>query len=463
MRRVLGLADLLVIAAAAIGPGFALATTMGPMVGAGGYAAPLALLIVTGIMACVAIGYARMGALHPNAGSSYTWIRLAFGPTLGAYGAWVLVVANVFAIVVTAIPAGTYTLDLIAPRYADSPSATAGVAALWTIAAGVLLARGLKPTALVTMILVIAEFAVLAAVAVAALLAHAVPPAATTASAGGVTGFVGAIVIGIWMIDGWEVSASTAEEATDVAVAPGLGGLGGLALTAGILVLCMTAFLRIGTPATFAAHSTDVMAYVGTLLGGGPWRTIIAVTVLVSLAASLQTTLVYLSRSIFAMGRDGFVPGVFGRARRPHRRNRRPHGPGGRVLPRERPDAQREARLRPRPQWNIGVPRHPLFAQRGGKCPHVLDGTRSPLANGGRVTGVCLGRLSGYFGCSGRRERPSDTVVYRRECRPWSPACHLARPGHHSLQTGVFLGESVERKRSRPYQRRLAETRRRAR
>jgi len=313
MRRVLGLADLLVIAAAAIGPGFALATTMGPMVGAGGYAAPLALLVVTAIMACVAIGYARMGALHPNAGSSYTWIRFAFGPTLGAYGAWVLVVANVFAIVVTAIPAGTYTLDLIAPRYADSPSATAGVAALWTIAAGALLARGLKPTALVTMILVIAEFAVLAAVAVAALLAHAVPPAATTASAVGVTGFVGAIVIGIWMIDGWEVSASTAEEATDVAVAPGLGGLGGLALTAGILVLCMTAFLRIGTPASFAAHSTDVMAYVGTLLGGGPWRTIIAVTVLVSLAASLQTTLVYLSRSIFAMGRDGFVPGVFGR------------------------------------------------------------------------------------------------------------------------------------------------------
>ncbi len=313
MKRVLGLADLLVIAAAAIGPGFALATTMGPMVGAGGYAAPLALLVVTAIMACVASGYLRLGTLHPNAGSSYTWIRSAFGPTFGAYGAWVLIVANIFAIVVTALPAGTYTLDLLAPQYADSPIATAGVAALWTIAAGALLARGLKPTALVTMVLVIAEFAVLGAAAVAALLLHAIPKAGAVASEGGVTGFIGAVVIGIWMIDGWEVSASTAEEANDVTRAPGLGGLGGLAITAGILVLCMTAFLRIGTPASFAEHATDVMAYVGTLLGGGPWRTIIAATVLVSLAASLQTTLVYLSRSIFAMGRDGFVPPALGR------------------------------------------------------------------------------------------------------------------------------------------------------
>jgi amino acid transporter len=34
--------------------------------------------------------------------------------------------------------------------------------------------------------------------------------------------------------------------------------------------------------------------------------------VLVSLAASLQTTLIYLSRSIFAMGRSGLMPAAFG-------------------------------------------------------------------------------------------------------------------------------------------------------
>ena len=314
MRRVLGIWDLLVIAAAAIGPAFSLATTMGPMVGAAGYAAPLTLVFVTLIMACVAVGYSRLGALFPNAGSSYSWIRTAFGAAFGAYGAWVLIVANIFAIVVTAIPAGSYTLDLIAPQLADSPQATGIVGALWTIAAGALLARGLKPTTLVAAAFVIAEFAVLGAAALAASFVHA--PAQTVVPATnvhGLSGLVGAVVIGIWMLDGWEVSASTAEESTDVNRAPGLGGLGGLALTAAILVIGMTAFLRIGTPAGFADHPADVMAYVGSLLGGGAWRWILTVTVLASLAASLQTTLVYLSRSLFAMGRDGLVPAALGR------------------------------------------------------------------------------------------------------------------------------------------------------
>jgi len=314
MRRVLGIWDLLVIAAAAIGPAFSLATTMGPMVGAAGYDAPLTLVFVTLIMACVAVGYARLGARFPNAGSSYSWIRTAFGSAFGAYGAWVLVVANIFAIVVTAIPAGSYTLDLIAPQLADSPQATGIVGALWTIAAGALLARGLKPTTLVAAVFVIAEFAVLGAAALTASFMPATPHALVAATnVHGVSGLVGAVVIGIWIIDGWEVSASTAEEATDRTRAPGLGGLGGLLLTAGILVFGMWAFLRIGTPAGFADHPADVMAYVGTLLGGGTWRWVLTVTVLVSLAASLQTTLVYLSRSLFAMGRDGLVPAMLGR------------------------------------------------------------------------------------------------------------------------------------------------------
>jgi amino acid transporter len=74
----------------------------------------------------------------------------------------------------------------------------------------------------------------------------------------------------------------------------------------------MTAFLRIGTLAGFAAHEDDAMAYVGEAIGGGGWRVAITVTVLVSLAASLQTTLIYLTRSFFAMGRDGVLPPPFG-------------------------------------------------------------------------------------------------------------------------------------------------------
>jgi amino acid transporter len=122
---------------------------------------------------------------------------------------------------------------------------------------------------------------------------------------------VGAIVVGIWMIDGWEVSASTAEEAHGTAGVPGSGGLAGLLLTGVVLLGAILAFTRLGSLGGFAAHGDDALAYVGTLLGGG-WRVVLDVTVLVSLAASLQTTLVYLTRSLYAMGRDGLVPHVLG-------------------------------------------------------------------------------------------------------------------------------------------------------
>jgi len=302
------LGDLLVIAAAAIGPAFVLATVFGPMVTIGGSATPLALVLVSIVMACIAVGYQRLGERHPNAGSSYSWVRIAFGPAAGAYAAWVLIVANIFACVATAVPAGTYTLALFAPGLADSPLAGALVGTAWVLASGLLLHAGLRPTSRVTNVLLIGEIVILAIGAVAAFAHPVVAHASTTAPFPGKAALIGAMVIGIWMIDGWEVSAATAEEATAATRAPGLSGLVGLLLSAAVLWLCMTAFMRVGTLDGFAAHEGDAMAYIGLQLGGNIWRIVIAATVLVSLAASLQTTLVYLTRSFFAMGRDGVLP-----------------------------------------------------------------------------------------------------------------------------------------------------------
>jgi amino acid transporter len=308
VRRVLNLGDLLVIAAAAIGPAFVLATVFGPMVLAGGSATPLALVLVSIVMACIAVGYARLGERYPNAGSSYSWVRTAFGPATGAYAAWVLIVANIFAVVATAVPAGTYTLALLAPAQADSPLAGAAVGTGWVLAAGVLLYSGLRPTSRVTNILLIAELAILGLGTIVAFTHPVVAHAAAAAPFPGTAALAAAMVIGIWMIDGWEVSASTAEEAEAATRAPGVSGIGGLLLSATVLWLCMLAFMRVGTLDGFTSHEGDAMAYVGSQLGGNVWRVVIAATVLVSLAAALQTTLVYLTRSFFAMGRDGVLP-----------------------------------------------------------------------------------------------------------------------------------------------------------
>jgi amino acid transporter len=311
LRRVLALRDLIVVAAAAMGPAFSLATTMAAMIAAAGRWTWLALTLVAVLMAMIAAGYKRLGERMRDAGSSYAWIRAAFGAEAGAYGAWVLLVANLFAILATALPAGSYTLDLLAPALAANAFAVAAVACIWIVATAALLWYGLRPTALLAFALLAAEVVVLAA---AALVAAGHPrPDAVAFGSGPIAwgGIAGAIVIGIWMIDGWEVSASTAEEAEGSAAAPGSGGLVGLALTSVVLLGAIWAFARIGSSAGFEQHESDALAYVGDVLGGS-WGRLLSVTVLVSLAASLQTTLVYLSRSIFAMGRDGLLPRSLG-------------------------------------------------------------------------------------------------------------------------------------------------------
>jgi amino acid transporter len=311
LHRVLALRDLVVVAAAAMGPAFSLATTMAAMVAAAGRWTALALGIVTVLMAMIAAGYKRLGERMRDAGSSYAWIRAAFGDVTGAYGAWILIVANLFAVLATALPAGAYTLDLLAPALATNALVVSLVASGWTIASALLLWYGLRPTAQLTLALLAAEMVVLGA---AALVAAARPhPGAVAFTPTPLDGgaLVAAIVVGIWMIDGWEVSASTAEEAHGDASVPGAGGLAGLALTSVVLLGAILAFTRIGSLAGYATHGDDALAYVGGLLGGA-WPPVLEVTVLVSLAASLQTTLVYLSRSLFAMGRDGLVPRTLG-------------------------------------------------------------------------------------------------------------------------------------------------------
>ncbi len=311
LRPVLALRDLIVVAAASMGPAFSLATTMAAMIAAAGRWTWLALAIVALLMAMIAAGYKRLGERMRDAGSSYAWIRVAFGPETGAYGAWVLLVANLFAVLATALPAGAYTLDLVAPGLAANGLAVALVGSVWIVATALLLWYGLRPTALLALALLAAEVVVLAG---AALWAADHPRAGAVAFAPeplAWSGMVGAIVIGIWMIDGWEVAASTAEESQGAPSVPGWGGLAGLILTSIVLLAATAAFMRVGSAAGFGARQDDALAYVGDLLGGW-WRPVLSVTVLASLAAALQTTLVYLTRSVYAMGRDGLLPRALG-------------------------------------------------------------------------------------------------------------------------------------------------------
>jgi len=302
-----------------MGPAYSIAATMGLLVAAAGTGAPYALLALCAVMICMAVAFAKLSAVAPSAGSSYAWIRQAFGDRAGAYGAWLLLFSNFFSVMAIAVPAASYTLALVAPAHESDALWTAAIGALWIVGSSVLLYVGIRPTAVVTALALLFELGVLAAAAIASWIVHpAHVAAAGPQPAGGmipltIAGFINAMTLGIWMSDGWEVSASTGEEIAADPRAIGRGGMTGLLVTTAILTLAIVSYMRLAPPAGFAANQTDALAYVGDLLGGGVWRWLIVVAVLVSTCSTLWTTILYLSRSVFAMGRDGLLPRALGR------------------------------------------------------------------------------------------------------------------------------------------------------
>lgn len=313
LPRVLKLFDLSVLSSASMGPAYSLASTMGPVVAAAGTAAPLALVALSATMLCMAIAFASLSRVAPNAGSSYAWIRMAFGARAGAYGAWLLILSNFFATMAIAVPAGTYTLALVAPWLAQSPGWSAVVGAVWIAGSAVLLYVGIRPTAIVTFVALAIELAVLLGAALASWLHPAVQMQHASRALPPLTfaGFAGAMTLGVWMSDGWEVSASTSEEVADDARAAGRGGITGLFLTTAVLLACMLAFLHLAPTTEIASNASDSLAFVGGLLGG-PWRFALITCVMVSTLSTLWTTVLYLSRSVYAMGRDGVLPRALG-------------------------------------------------------------------------------------------------------------------------------------------------------
>ena len=242
---------------------------------------------------------------------------MAFGTHAGAYGAWLLLLSNFFATMAIAIPAGIYTLALLAPAHEQDPLWAAVVGAVWILASSALLYAGVRPTALVTLLALAFEIVVLLVAALAAALhapvaAHVTAQSTPLPASFGLAGFITAMTLAVWMSDGWEVSASTSEEVNDTPAASGLGGIAGLLLSTIVLVACMYAFAHVGSLQGFADNQADALAYVGSLLGGPWWRIAIVVTVLISTLSTLWTTILYLTRSVYAMGRDGVLPRVLG-------------------------------------------------------------------------------------------------------------------------------------------------------
>jgi amino acid transporter len=316
-----GLGDAVVMGLSSSGPSQTLAVSLAALVAVSGYGGVIPILICFVPMMGIAIAYQRLNRWDQSSGATYTWVAKVFHPYLGFLSGWMILLYYTLGTTTLTIPAGIYTLDLIAPSQVDSHWAIFLVGAAWNVLITAFAVIGLKIVARFEWAIVIFEYTVLLAVAAIALSAlHRGLGAAhfswawfSLSGMGGMKGLMGGILIACFMYSGWDASIYVNEETVDRANNPGRAALASVVMLALMYSVSTFAFQAVLTPAEMQSHAGNVLSAVSSRLLMKPWDSAMALVVLTGTLASLQSAVVSAARVGLAMSRDRVMPGFFQR------------------------------------------------------------------------------------------------------------------------------------------------------
>lgn len=313
----------------ALGPWQSLAMVVGTLIGTGIFFVSQEMIqevhsigwillawVVGGFLSLAgALSYAELGTMRPQAGGEYAYMRDGLGPLFGFLFGW-----GMFWIVrpvsVATIGAGfALAAETLWPALRLPAIGSSGVlTGLHLVAAGVI--------ALVTLInfygvrhggQVQALFTALKLILVAGLTLAAFAwgqgswshfsqqlPAALGASGG----FAAALVAALWAYDGWNDLTLAGSEIRDPGKTIPRAMIGGIAVVFVFYAAINLAYLYVLTPAQIAA-SGNVASSMVAHFWGGAGGAVVAIAIMVSAFATLNSSILSGARVPFAMAHDG--------------------------------------------------------------------------------------------------------------------------------------------------------------
>ncbi len=270
-----------------------------------------------------ALTYAELGAMLPEAGGGYVYVREAFGALpafLLGWMTWLMIASG--AIAAVAMSFAGY-LERFVPL--DLAGGRIGVAAIAIVVLTVMNYLGVKPGTITANVFTLSKIAALAVLIVVGLLTPwgtAVPAVASAPVAPALTtGIAAAFVAVLFTIGGWQQTNMVAGEIRDPgrtlprALAIGIALV--IAIYLGANIVYLKALGRDGLAASSAVAADTALRLVG------PWGAhAISIAAMLSIFGFVNVALLTNARVLFALGRDGaFLPS----AGRVHPRFGSPH------------------------------------------------------------------------------------------------------------------------------------------
>src|SRR5579871_1957418 len=300
-------------------PGYTIAVTAAVLIGVAGKQSPGALLIFAVPMLGIALAFRELNRRETNAGAAFQWTSAHFGKFWGYFSGWALLVASMIFMVTGSLPVATASLDFIDPALGQNVVLSAAIASAWFLVIAIVLIIGIEVTSRVQMFMTGVELVILAAVAIAAFV-HAARFGTANSFLWAwfgfrysVAGFANTALIVVFFYWGWDVTANLAEETRNGEENAGLGGILSIPVTIGCYVAFVLAALFLFSVAKAGSLSTNIIYDIAIAAGFGRAGGLLAsAAVILSSIATLETTMLQFSRTLFAMGRDGAMPRVFG-------------------------------------------------------------------------------------------------------------------------------------------------------
>jgi APA family basic amino acid/polyamine antiporter len=306
------------------------AITIGVVIGSGIFLVPgivlrdvgehvpvaLGVWVLGGVLSLLgALTYGELGAMMPEAGGPYVYIRDAFGPLPAFLYGWVqfFVVAS-GSVATLAVASALYANQLVA-----LPAAWLRAIPLLVIAvSAVLNVWGTRQSATVQALLTFLKGSAIVIMGIALFAAAglstrgtAMATAATSAAPTGpgvITGLALALVATLWAYEGWSYVTCSAGEARNPQRTFAAGLIVGTGVVIALYLFANVAYLHALGPAA-VAHSDHVAAdAVAAAYGPGAAR-VMALVVEISVCSALNSVILTTPRIYYAMARDGvFFP-----------------------------------------------------------------------------------------------------------------------------------------------------------
>ncbi|MFB6641346.1 APC family permease [Streptomyces chartreusis] len=316
--NVLGTFDTVVMAVAGSAPAYSIAATTAVLVGAVGLASPAALLYCAIPMLGIALAFSRLGRIDVNAGASYSWVGRTLHPFLGFISGWALVISTTIFMVAGSLPAGSMTLAVFDEELAENTALSTLVGACWFLIMLLVVLGGARLTVRAQIVMSGVELVILALFAVLAVFHTDSAHVFDWSWLGfghfdGVAGFASGALIAAFYYWGWDVTSNLSEETRNSRRTTGLAGLIGVGIVFLLFEVFTIAVNVILSSKQIQDNDANVLAVLGEEVWPGWGGKLLIVAVMLSTIATLETTLIQVTRSLFAMGRDRTMPSALGK------------------------------------------------------------------------------------------------------------------------------------------------------